>query len=469
MAALDPLDSGSWNDLLPLTSPFWSDPLTAPQLMQMGNLWDEGLNRLSLLEKQPGDGGDHPAPINYRFNLDALSDLSLSLDDLTGVGSIQNWQGKGAEGAILNSLNWNIAQGKFLGGAAVNPGAYQDSGDTSGTISPAATVPQSTFNSDYGYGRVDAAAAVAAAVGRPGVLPAAVDLGGPAWGLDQVKAPEVWSQGYTGAGITVAVLDSGIDYTHPDLDHNLWINRDELFGNGIDDDGNGYVDDLIGWDFANRDNLPLDKLGHGTHVAGAIAAENNEIGITGVAYNAKIMPIQVLGETPNGQGADATLAAGINYAVANGADILNLSLEMTSGEDSLMPLTQAALVAARQAGLVTVMASGNQRQQGATGLVNPAAYVANDLGIAAGAVDISGQVADFSNPAGSTPLDFVVAPGVDILSTVPGNLYGNGSGTSMATAYVSGVAALVLSANPLLAPSEVESLLTATADATGFT
>lgn len=471
MAAFDSF--GSWKHLLPLAGRFGGDALTAaPQPMQIGSLWGESLGLEFLLSRQLGDWILSSAPVNYRFTLDAASDLNPSPAGLPArakVGSMPNGQGN-AEAKVLEAANyWNIAQADLLSGmVAVIPGINQQgNGDLNGTLNPAATQPQRPFNPSYGYGRVDAAAATAAAVGRPGLLPAVVDLGSTDWGLDQVKAPEVWGQGYTGAGITIAVLDSGIDYTHPDLDHNLWINSDELFGNGLDDDGNGYVDDLIGWDFANGDNLPLDSYGHGTHIAGTIAAENNGIGTTGVAYNAPIMPVQVLGETPT-QGADATLAAGINYAVANGADILNLSLEITTG-DPPMPLTQAALVAARQAGLVTVMASGNEGQQGATAPVKPAAYAANDLGIAVGAVDISGQLADFSNPAGSAPLDFVVAPGVDVYSTVPGNLYGNGSGTSMAAAYVSGVAALVLSANPLLAPSEVESLLTATADPTGFT
>lgn len=468
MAAFDSF--GSWNHLLPLAGRFGGDALTAPQPMQIGSLWGESLGLEFLLSRQLGDWVLSPAPVNYRFTLDVASDLSLSLEDLAEVSSMPNGQGN-VEVKVLEAANyWNIAQADLLSGmVAVIPGINQQgNSDLNGTLNPAATLPRRPFNPSYGYGRVDAAAAVATAVGRPGLLPAVVDLGSTDWGLDQVKAPEVWGQGYTGAGITIAVLDSGIDYTHPDLDNNLWMNNDELFGNGIDDDGNGYVDDLIGWDFANGDNLPFDRLGHGTHITGTIAAENNGIGTTGVAYNAQIMPVQVLGETPNAQGADATLTAGINYAVANGADILNLSLEITTG-DPPMPLTQAALVAARQAGLVTVMASGNQGQQGATAPVKPAAYAANDLGIAVGAVDISGQFADFSNPAGSAPLDFVVAPGVDVYSTVPGNLYGNGSGTSMAAAYVSGVAALVLSANPLLAPSEVESLLTATADPTGFT
>ncbi len=120
------------------------------------------------------------------------------------------------------------------------------------------------------------------------------------------------------------MVDTGVDYTHPDLDGNIWTNSREIAGNGVDDDGNGYVDDVHGWDFVGNDNAPLDADGHGTHVSGTIAAENNGVGITGVAYNAKIMPVRVLDE--NGSGTNAAIAAGIRYAADNGARVINLSL-----------------------------------------------------------------------------------------------------------------------------------------------
>jgi subtilisin family serine protease len=143
---------------------------------------------------------------------------------------------------------------------------------------------------------VNANAAVSSTLNRSNPFPALPDLGGTNWALDVINAPEVWNQNITGNGIVVAVVDSGVDYTHPDLDGNIWRNAGEIAGNGIDDDRNGYIDDIRGWDFVASDNNPmdLDFDGHGTHIAGAIAAERNNFGITGVAPNAKIMPVRVL-------------------------------------------------------------------------------------------------------------------------------------------------------------------------------
>lgn len=106
-----------------------------------------------------------------------------------------------------------------------------------------------------------------------------------------IKAPEVWAQGYTGQGIIVAVLDTGVDRNHSDLSSNIWQNDDEIADNGVDDDLNGFVDDVYGWNFASNTNNTLDARNHGTHVAGTIAGVNNNLGVTGIAYNAKIMPL----------------------------------------------------------------------------------------------------------------------------------------------------------------------------------
>ena len=144
------------------------------------------------------------------------------------------------------------------------------------------------------------------------------------WNLNAINAPESWAAGYTGQGVIVAVVDTGVDINHPDLMSQIWVNAGEIAGNGIDDDGNGYVDDVHGWDFASNDNNPDDGNGHGTHVAGTIAADDNGIGATGVAPDATIMPVRVLGN--NGSGSASSVAAGIRYAVNMGADIINLSL-----------------------------------------------------------------------------------------------------------------------------------------------
>ena len=353
-------------------------------------------------------------------------------------------------------------------------------------------VPATDFNFFYGSGLVDASAAVSKAISLappslekpPGnkavvqspsnavnqavnqsdaVIASPIDR----WRLDLIKAPNAWAQGYTGKGVTVAVLDGGVDYTHPDLQQNIWTNPREIPNNGIDDDHNGFIDDVHGWNFINQSNDPNDSVydGHGTHVAGIIAAANNGFGVTGVAYNAKIMPIKVIEGVDT---ADTNVANGIRYAVQNGAKVINISLGKEPGAPVSADL-QAAMQVANQAGAVIVIAAGNRRQKmGAIAPDNPADYAASQgIGIAVGAIDINHQLAIDSNPAGINRLPYVVAPGVDVRSTVPGNSYATYSGTSMATPHVAGVVALMLSANPHLTPAQVSEILMGTGDRTG--
>jgi subtilisin family serine protease len=320
----------------------------------------------------------------------------------------------------------------------------------------------SDFDFFYGSGLVNAAAAVARVTGREASsFPSVNDVGGLLTRLDVVQAPEVWAQGYTGQGITIAIIDDGVDYTHPDLRNNIWNNSKEIANNGIDDDRNGFVDDIRGWNFVENNNDPSDLStdGHGTHVAGTAAASQGSA--TGVAYNAKIMPIRVIGN----QGAfDTDIAQGIRYAVNNGAKVINMSL----GGDSpiLAPELTEALLFAKQEGVTVLIASGNERQSdGAIKPGNPALFAASqDLGIAIGAVDDRRFLFEDGNPAGNQQLNFVVAPGVSVRSTLPSGDYGFLSGTSMSTAHVSGVVALMLSANPNLTPAQVREILMATSD-----
>lgn len=312
------------------------------------------------------------------------------------------------------------------------------------------------FNQFDQYGVVDANAAISTTLGQSNLFPDVAALGGNSWELDVVNAPEVWTQGYTGQGVVVAVVDSGVDYTHTDLDSNIWLNADEIAGNNVDDDGNGYVDDVRGWDFVQNDSDPIDESSHGTHLAGIIAAENDSVGTTGVAYNAEIMSVRVLDET--GSGSYSDVAAGVYYAANNGADVINLSL----GGGVAADLATAIEYATEQGSLV-VMAAGND---GSSQLTFPA-ILSTEYGVSVGAIDQDGVIADFSNRSGILPADYLLAPGVDVLSTLPNNSYGTFSGTSEATAYVSGVAALVLSANSTLTASTLEALLTGTADPIG--
>lgn len=363
----------------------------------------------------------------------------------------------------------NYAYNPFIAGSGT-PGSTGDYAFNVSLLAPSTTPTNPSYSPTYGYGLVDAAAAVALATST---LPAAnqPNLGGNLWGLDMINAPEAWSQGYTGEGIVVAVLDTGVDYSHSDLDGNIWTNTGEIAGNGIDDDSNGYIDDVYGWDFVSSDNTPNDVDGHGTHVAGTIAGENDGIGITGVAYNASIMAVRVIGDWLEQDEYEylRDIADGIYYAVNNGADVINMSLGYDpSWYGGSLPAEADAIVAALQyaqsQGTVVVMAAGNDYGYSPG---YPALY-ASDWGIAVGAVDSTNQIAYFSNYAGTSPLDYVVAPGVSMYSTYTGGGYELLSGTSMASPHVAGVAALVMQANPLLTASEVEDILIGSANPTGI-
>ncbi|MGB3613077.1 MAG: S8 family peptidase [Elainellaceae cyanobacterium] len=322
------------------------------------------------------------------------------------------------------------------------------------------------FSSTSGHGLINTAAAIARLTGLSpnanGDPISSGAVGTTDWNLSAIGSPQSWAQGFRGQGQVVAVIDTGVDLTHPDLRGNLWRNRNEIAGNGIDDDGNGFVDDRQGWDFVRNRARPQDRSGHGTHVAGIIAAKDNGIGSTGVAPRAKIMPIRVLGR--NGTNG-ATLARGIRYAVHNGADVINLSLGSIPGT-GVSPVVKRSLRLARRSGVSMAIAAGNERLSfGATRAGEPAFWAATHrLGIAVGAVDRDNDMADFSNPTGNRRFNwFVVAPGVDIASTFRGGRTALLSGTSMATPHVAGAIALLRSADPRATPGQIARSLIGTA------
>lgn len=270
------------------------------------------------------------------------------------------------------------------------------------------------------------------------------------WNLNLVGAPESWAAGFRGQGVTVAVIDTGVDLDHPDLDGNLYVNPREIAGNGIDDDRNGYVDDVSGYDFVSGDTIPDDGNGHGTHVAGIIAAANDGRGATGVAPDAKILPVRVLDDS--GSGSDMSVAAGIRYAADLGVEIINLSLG--GGASSRIA---AAIDYATSLGALVIAAAGNES---ASDPSYPARHSAESTEVlSVGAYDSSQRIADFSNRVGSSGAIQVDAPGVGIYSTYLGGGYRSLSGTSMASPHVAGVAALTLSANPHLTSAELRSLI----------
>ena len=244
----------------------------------------------------------------------------------------------------------------------------------------------------------------------------------------------------TGAGVVVAVIDTGVDVTHPDLVPNLWTNPGEIPNNGVDDDGNGYVDDVNGYDFVHRDADPDDNEAHGTHVAGSVAARGDDgYGVPGLAFEAKIMSLKFM---DRGWGGTASAAAeAINYAVNNGADIINASW----GGAGQSYAIRNAINYARSRGVLFVTAAGNEGRNNDSYASYPANYGIDNI-ISVAASDRRDGLAGFSN-YGANKVD-LAAPGVDIVSTLPGDTWGYMDGTSMASPYVAGAAALVKSVAP---------------------
>jgi subtilisin family serine protease len=259
-----------------------------------------------------------------------------------------------------------------------------------------------------------------------------------------VKAIEAWKLS-TGRGVVVAVADTNVDITHPDIAGNVWKNPGEIAGNRVDDDRNGFVDDINGWNFGtNSPDVARGGQSHGTHVAGIIGATaNNGVGIAGIAPDVRIMPVPVL--TSSASTANAIKA--FEYAAKNGAHIISNSW----GNNTYEPALQAAVTAATNAGLMVVVAAGNENWDTGINGSYPDNY-AGSVSIAAS--DHKDAKASYSN-RGTITID-VAAPGDAILSTVPGARYANMSGTSMAAPAYSAVAALVKSAYPHLSMREVE-------------
>lgn len=258
-----------------------------------------------------------------------------------------------------------------------------------------------------------------------------------------IGAVPSWEQ-TTGGDVTVAVIDSGVDTTHPDLAQNAWTNPREIAGNGLDDDNNGFVDDTQGWNFVAGSPNAGDDNGHGTHVAGIIGARGgNGIGVAGVAWNVKIMPIKVLDSSAVGSA--ATLALGIRYAVANGARIINLSV---SGPGYSRAFEEAVQLAS-DSGVLVIGAAGNDGRSVDTAPVYPAAFQAPLL-LAVSATAPGGGLSPVSNfGAGNVEL---AAPGQDIVSTATGGGYERRTGTSMAAPHVAGALVLLAAARPDLGP-----------------
>ena len=285
------------------------------------------------------------------------------------------------------------------------------------------------------------------------------------WSLPLMKMPQAWAIEKGDRNVVIAIIDSGIDYRHDDLAPKAWINPGEMPDNGLDDDGNGYVDDVYGWDFTDAPNLqaegdylegdnePIDEKGHGTHVAGiAGAMPDNGIGITGVAWECPVMAIRAglsLGGSSRMQDDDS--AAAIVYAVDNGASVINMSW----GSKRRSFVIQDAIDYAYARGAVLVAAAGNSQKPAA---IFPAGY---RKVIAVASTEQNQQRFYQSNFGASVDIG---APGNVILSTQINNEYRLLTGTSMASPHVAGVAALILAKRPALTHEEVRHILISTAD-----
>ncbi len=303
------------------------------------------------------------------------------------------------------------------------------------------------------------------------------------WYLSRIQAPAAWERINSSPSITIAVIDSGIDINHPDLRDNIWQNQKEIADNGIDDDRNGFIDDVFGWDFVENlpdpspkfeENWTESGLSHGTIISGIIGATgNNREGISGVSWKTKIMPLRALND--QGDGRMSSVVRAIDYAVHNGADIINLSFVGFSYNQAL----QESLQRAYEAGVIVVAAAGNEQETGQGENIDehpiyPACYQGKNgenivIGVAAS--DALDQKTNFSS-YGFNCVD-ITAPGVSFFSTIPkgSNLLepniiydGFWSGTSMAAPIVSGALALIAEINPELQPTEIVKILLQSSD-----
>ncbi len=296
------------------------------------------------------------------------------------------------------------------------------------------------------------------------------------WYLDRIQAPNAWDTTTGSSTVIVAVLDTGLDLDHEDIVDNLWTNAGEIADNGKDDDGNGYIDDVHGWDFIGNDNDPSpspvstsssEAIDHGTLIAGEIGAVgDNHLGVSGVAWNVKIMPVRMLDD--QGSGTEFDAASAITYARKNGAKVINLSFAGDEAHSSL----KSAVKDAFTNGVVIVAAMGNDNRDTNMNPVYPACLrtTDDDWVIGVTATDSSDRGASFTN-YGTICAD-VAAPGTNIYGLSyhgPAQGYndkylGGWSGTSMASPLVAGTAALLFSRYPTLTATDVRNIIKLSVD-----
>jgi subtilisin family serine protease len=280
-----------------------------------------------------------------------------------------------------------------------------------------------------------------------------------------IDAPEAWNVTTGSRSVVIAVIDTGVDYTHRDLAANAWRNPGEIAGDGIDNDGNGFVDDVYGWDFTNRDADPMDDNGHGTHIAGTIGAVGgNGTGVVGVNWQVSIMALKFL--SGSGSGSTSGAIGAINYATRMKRDFgVNVVATNNSwGGGGFSTALRDAIAAGGRENILFVAAAGNDGTNNDTAPHYPSNYTDAAV-ISVAASDRSNRLASFSN-RGAVSVD-LAAPGVSITSTLPGGRYGSSSGTSMAAPHVAGVVGLLAAANPAATAAEIRSAILSTTTPVG--
>jgi hypothetical protein len=284
---------------------------------------------------------------------------------------------------------------------------------------------------------------------------------GTLWGLSKIQADLAWQNFTTGSeSVVIANIDTGINYSHPDLGANAWRNPFEVAGNGIDDDNNGYVDDVYGIDTVNHDSNPFDDQGHGTHTSGTLAGVgNNNEGVAGINWNAKVLACKFL--NVEGYGTDAGAIECFDYIVLMKNRGINIRVSSNSwgsqrGNGAPAVALQAAINAAGDAGILNVFGAGNDGTNNDLAPFDPASYDLPSI-VSVASSGPTDRKSFFSN-FGAASVD-LAAPGEEIVSTTLGSGYVAASGTSMATPHVAGVAALLAGMDPSLTPDAIKLML----------
>ena len=349
--------------------------------------------------------------------------------------------GSGVQGVRVQAWPYfeqgNFPVGKYLTIISLSPeGGWDEVQNVSWRVS--------TFPDDHWFGGISNYQWPLHSTGRRALLEADID------------APQAWDITTGSPDLVVAIVSTGAVFSHPDLTNRIWTNRDEIPGNGVDDDENGCVDDVHGAEFYDGECLanPTDTVGWGTFSAGIVAAEtNNKIGMAGVTWGPSLMSIKVLRIQPDGGlgGFLADMVAAIDYAVANGARIVHLGPRVADGvSGEQLALLESTIDDAVSHGVLVIAGTGDL---GEDQVALPAGF---DNVVAVGATGLRNERAWFSSYGAGIDL---AAPGELILSTCGSGQYCIGSGTSLAAAHVDGVAALIWSVNPDLSPAEVRAIL----------